>query len=670
MDPIKEKINDLRKSLERHNFLYYVEAAPEISDEQFDFLLKELEQLEKQYPQFDDPLSPTRRVGGEPVKSFQTVQHPIAMLSLVNTYNLGELMDFHRRVCQGLGREEIEYHAELKFDGVAIRLQYEHGRLILGATRGDGISGDDITHNIKTIKNIPLIIPSEKNPPSLFEVRGEILMTKQDFKFLNESRAANDEKLFANPRNSTAGTLKLQDSKIVATRNLKFFPYGYYSNVFPLKTHSESLDNLFQMGFPVFKDRIVSKNLDDIIAYINRWENLREELPFDIDGVVVKVNSIEDQEQLGFTAKSPRWAIAQKFAAKQAQTILKSITLQVGRTGVITPVAELEPVFLAGSTISRATLHNEDEIQKKNLFEGAKVIVEKGGDVIPKVVELVPNQDVNKYFWKMPENCPVCQTKLEKDKDEALFRCPNSNGCIPQIKGRLIHFASRDAMDIEGLGEANIDLLYDKYFIRSVLDIYSLHQKKSELILLERMGEKSVDNLLAGIEKSKMQPAHKVLFGLGIRHVGATVAKVLIKHFGSFEHISKAELSELIEVHEIGKTIAESIFTWFRQPDNIVLLSGLKSYGLQTELTQIEQDIPEHEFNGKTIVFTGTLQMPRHEAQEIVEKLGGKAGSSVSAKTHYLVAGESAGSKAEKAKSLSIPILTEEEFIEKVKNYV
>lgn len=660
------RIQELRNELNRHNFLYYIEANPLISDEQFDFLMKELESLEAKYPEYDDPLSPTKRVGGEPVKDFKNVVHPIPMLSLSNTYNFEELQDFDRRVRDGLSKEKIEYHCELKFDGIAIRLQYDNARLTLGATRGDGTSGDDITSNLKTIRSIPLTVSSDKKIPDHFEVRGEVLMFRDVFDKLNSSLAEKGEKTLANPRNTTAGTLKLQDSKIVAKRKLQFFAYYYSSAETSFPTHSESMEFLKQLGFPVYEARKVCRNIEEVHEFVSSWESKRESLPFDIDGVVVKVNSIDDQEQLGFTAKVPRWAIAQKFAAKQVSTLLKDITLQVGRTGAITPVAELEPVFLAGSTISRATLHNEEEIQKKKLLPGLFVVIEKGGDVIPKVVSVDESKSKpSDQLWKMPENCPVCNSVLVKDEDEANYRCMNYE-CPPQIRGRIEHFASRNIMDIEGLGEASVDQLVTAGFISDIQDIYSLEKEK--LVSLDRMGEKSAQNLLDGIEKSKEKPFSKVLFGLGIRHVGANVAKVLVRHFKNIEAIISATEEELTNVNEIGATIAKSIRTYFSDSENINRIEFLKSKGLKFSDDSVSGSI-QTAFSGKTFVFTGTLNsFSREEAGSMVEKLGAKSSSSVSKKTDYVVVGTDAGSKAEKAKELGVKILTEEEFKELIRD--
>lgn len=655
------RIAELRKQLHHHNYLYYTLAEPEISDEQFDFLLKELELLEEKYPECDDPLSPTKRVGGAPVKEFQTVNHPVSMLSLANTYNFEELKAFDKRVKDGTEKGQIEYHCELKFDGIAVRLQYENGRLLLGATRGDGQSGDDITANLKTIKNIPLIISDDKKYPQSFEVRGEVLMYRSDFDKLNDELRLSGEKTLANPRNTTAGTLKLQDSKVVAKRNLKFFAYYFSSDEKTFAAHSESMDYLKWLGFTVHDARKITPTINDVYDFVSYWEINRDSLPFDIDGVVVKVNSFAYQNMLGFTAKVPKWAIAQKFTAKKVSTVLKDITLQVGRTGVVTPVAELEPVFLAGSTISRATLHNEDEIQRKNLFPGLTVIIEKGGDVIPKVVSLDPekNQTTN-HIWKMPDNCPECQTQLLRDPDEALYRCPN-NQCPPQIRGRIEHFASRTVMDIEGMGESIVDQLVSEGLIKDIQDIYRL--TKDQLTALDRMGEKSAQNLLDSIEKSKSQPFNKVLFGLGIRHVGANVAKVLVRQFKSIDRLKVATIEELTNVNEIGETIAESIVRYFQQPENLERIKFLKSQHLQfaDDSAEVVQDSI---FAGKTFVFTGALEkLSRDEASGLVEKYGGKSSSSVSKKTDFVVVGSDAGSKAEKAQALGVKILTEDEFL-------
>ncbi|MBN8705117.1 MAG: NAD-dependent DNA ligase LigA [Bacteroidetes bacterium] len=665
---IKSRIEQLRAELNRHTYLYYVAATPEIEDEQFDFLLKELESLEKLHPEFDDPLSPTRRVGGEPVKGFVTVNHPKPMLSLANTYSQAEVEEFAKRVTDTLGDQEFHYHCELKFDGVAVRLEYENGRLKLAATRGDGVSGDDITENVKTIRNIPLILSGE-NSPKKFEVRGEILMPLEAFRKLNASQTEAGEKTFANPRNTTAGTLKLQDSKLVAKRNLQFFAYYFESDSVSNQTHSGNLDQLVKMGFPVYPARKVCKNLDEIESFISEWEEKRETLPFEIDGVVIKVDQISLQEELGFTSKVPRWAIARKFAARQVSTLLKEIVLQVGRTGAVTPVAVLEPVFLAGSTISRATLHNEDEIQRKKLAPGLFVLIEKGGDVIPKVVSVDESKSkLSESAWKMPETCPECASTLVKEGEDAVYRCVNRD-CPPQVRGRIEHFASRDALNIEGLGESIVDLLVSSGLVHDVDDLFLLTM--DQLTSLERMGEKSAGNLLASISSAKTQPFPKVLFALGIRHIGANGAKVLARNLKSIQAIQNASLEELTRINEIGETTAASIVSWFGNEYNCNKINRLTAAGLQFEDFSGNELVTGSPFSGKTVVFTGTLEtMTRDEAETLIEKLGGKSAGSVSKKTHFVVTGADAGSKATKASELGVPILTEAQFREMIQPYV
>ncbi|MCK6600255.1 MAG: NAD-dependent DNA ligase LigA [Bacteroidetes bacterium] len=665
---IREKIEKLRQELNRHNRLYYQEAAPEISDEQFDFMLKELENLERLHPEYDDPLSPTRRVGGEPVKEFTTVQHPRPMLSLANTYNEDEVEAFTRRVSDGISGREAVYHCELKFDGVAVRLEYESGRLKLGATRGDGVSGDDITGNIKTIRNVPLTVQGTDVPEKL-EVRGEVLMPLSSFKKLNSQQVDAGLKLFANPRNTTAGTLKLQDPKIVARRDLRFFAYGVFSEDHPFSTHSEGLDFLAAHGFQIYPARSLCKNLAEINRFIAEWEEKRDSLPFEIDGVVIKVNQTGLQEDLGFTSKVPRWAIARKFSARQASTLLKDIVLQVGRTGAVTPVAELEPVFLAGSTISRATLHNEDEIRRKKLSPGRYVLIEKGGDVIPKVISVDESRPVPEGpVWQMPSQCPECGTGLIRDEEDAVARCPNPE-CPPQVRGRIEHFASRDALNIDGLGESVVDLLVSSGLIRSAADLFTL--TRDQISGLDRMGEKSAENLIRAIGSAREQPFSKVLFALGIRHVGANAAKILAKNFKSFENLAAASEEELTRVNEIGGATAASVATWCRDEQNRNLVLILQQAGLQFEDFSSSALITDSPFSGKTVVFTGTLvTRKREEAETIIEKLGGKAAGSVSNKTHYVVAGSEAGSKAAKAAELGVPVLTEEQFNEMIAPYV
>lgn len=665
---IIKRIEELRDLIHQHDYNYYILNEPTISDREYDLLMQELIELEKKYPFLATPDSPTQRVGGEPTKEFPVVVHEIPMLSLSNTYSIEELNDFHRRVKEALPEgEKIEYVTELKIDGVAISLKYRNGLFVQGVTRGDGTRGDDITNNLRTIRSLPLRLTFREVNKKHFEnieVRGEVYMNRDDFELLNREREKLGEKLFANPRNATAGTLKLQDPKLVAERPLNLFCYYLRSATKELETQFENLKILKSLGFKVNPHHRLCSSIEEVIEFCKEWEDKRETLPYDIDGVVIKVNSIRQQEILGNVAKSPRWATAFKFEAKKAKTKLKAITLQVGRLGTITPVAELEPVFLAGTNIGRATLHNFEEIQRKDIRVGDTVIIEKGGDIIPKVVEVVLDERNSKCLpFEIPEKCPVCGTKLINPPGEVAYYCPNYD-CPEQIKQRLVHFASRTAMDIEGLGEAVVDKFVDLGFLYSPADIYRLKDKRDKLIGLEGFGEKSIDNLLKAIEKSKEQPFERVLFALGIRHVGASVAKDLVAHFHSIDELMKATPEELQQIPEIGETISQSIVEYFNDERNRKLIDELKSFGLKFES---EKKKISNKLSGKTFVITGTLKsMTRSEAKELIEKLGGRTSDSVSSKTSYVVVGEDPGSKYEKAKKLKIPILSEEEFLKMV----
>ncbi len=665
---IIKRIEELRDLIHQHDYNYYVLNEPIISDREYDFLMQELIELEKKYPFLVTPDSPTQRVGGEPTKEFPVVVHDVPMLSLSNTYSIEELYDFHRRVKEALPEgEKIEYVTELKIDGVAISLKYRNGLFVQGVTRGDGTRGDDITNNLRTIRSLPLRLNFREVSKKHFEnieVRGEVYMNRDDFELLNREREKLGEKLFANPRNATAGTLKLQDPKLVAERPLNLFCYYLRTTTKELETQFENLKILKSLGFKVNPHHRLCSSIKEVIEFCKEWEDKRETLPYDIDGVVVKVNSIRQQEILGKVAKSPRWATAFKFEAKKAKTKLKAITLQVGRLGTITPVAELEPVFLSGTTVSRATLHNFEEIQRKDIRVGDTVIIEKGGDIIPKVVEVVLDERISKSLpFEIPEKCPVCGTKLINPPGEVAHYCPNYD-CPDQIKQRLVHFASRTAMDIEGLGEAVIDKFVNLGFLYSPADIYRSKDKRDKLIELEGFGEKSIDNLLKAIEKSKEQPFERVLFALGIRHVGASVAKDLAEHFHSIDELMKATPEELQQVPEIGETISQSIVEYFKEERNRKLIEELKSFGLKFES---EKKKVSDKLSGKIFVITGTLKsMTRTEAKELIEKLGGRTSDSVSSKTSYVVVGEDPGSKYEKAKKLKIPILSEDEFLKLV----
>lgn len=661
-EQVKKKIESLREEIEEHNYRYYVLAEPVISDYEYDKLMQELIELEKKYPEFITTTSPTQRVGGEPTKEFPTYQHSRPMLSLSNTYNEAELRDFDRRVKNILGDSSYEYVTELKLDGAAVALIYKDGYFFAGATRGDGFQGDEITNNLKTIRAIPLKLRTNKKELQNIEVRGEVFMKHSDFLKINSEKELAGEKLFANPRNAAAGTLKLQDPKLVAERNLSIFTYYLYADEANLKTHYDNLKILSQLGFPVNKNHRLCKNIDEVLEFCSEWEKKRDNLPYDIDGVVIKVNSLQHQEILGSIAKSPRWAIAYKFEAKKALTKLKNIILQVGRVGTITPVAELEPVFLAGSTISRATLHNENFIKENDIRIGDYVWIEKGGDVIPKVISIEPSKrEKTLKPFTMPEKCPVCNSPLVRPENEVAYYCENSQ-CSAQVKGRIIHFASRTAMDIEGLGEAVVEQLVNNNFIKNIADIYSLKNFYNDLIKLERQGKKSISNLLDSIEKSKEKPFNKVLFGLGIRYVGSNTAKILADQMGNIDNIIKADIEKLQSIYEIGPQIAQSVFRFFRDKHNLEIIERLKSAGLNFEEKKENKNINTN-FYGKTFVLTGELNdFTREEAKSIIENLGGKVTSSVSKKTNYVLVGSNPGSKYEKALSLKIPLLTESEF--------
>ncbi len=662
------ELKRLREEIDAHNYNYYVLAEPTISDYEFDKLLERLIQIEQQFPDLITPDSPSQRVGGTITKNFPTVTHKEPMMSLSNTYSPEELRDFVQRVqkdlrAEGLG--EPEFACELKFDGVAVSLIYQSGLFVQGATRGDGTTGDDITPNLKTIPTIPLRLKSTSNKKAHallnheVEVRGEVFMMKKDFETLNEQ----SEKKFANPRNATAGTLKQQDSREVAKRKLTFSAYFLSSDALSDEvSHWERLNLLQSLGFNVSTHRTLATTLEQIESFLSLWEEKRDTLPFDIDGAVIKVNSIRQQKMLGATTKAPRWAIAYKFSARQAETTLRSVTYQVGRVGTITPVAELEPVFLAGSTISRSTLHNFDEIVRLDLHIGDRVVLEKSGDVIPKVVRVVVEKrpiDARPIF--PPTHCPACQMPLVKPEGEVNLYCPNEDLCPAQIQGRILHYASRHAMDIENLGEAIVEQLLNTRLIRDVADIYSL--EKARLVELERFGEKSAQNLLEAIEASKSRPLERLLFGLGIRHVGLATARILARKFPSIDALASASLEALEQTEEIGGTIAKSVFDFFRKFSTLDLIEKLKRAGVNMKGEKSETIESAH-FTGKSVVFTGTLKtLSREKASEEVLKRGGKVSGSVSKKTDYVVAGSEAGSKLEKAQALGVKILSEAEFL-------
>jgi DNA ligase (NAD+) len=669
---IEKKIENLRRQIREHDYRYYVLSDPAVSDEEYDRLYNELQLLEIQYPELITPDSPTQRVGNDLTKEFKPVEHKIPMLSLSNTYSEQELLDFDKRIKDALpGNQRVEYIVELKIDGASVSLNYVDGKLKSAATRGDGNIGEEVTNNIKTIRSIPLVF---QKPGSVnynlndIEVRGEIFMSLNDFENLNRERQKNGEKLFANPRNSAAGTLKLQDPKEVARRALNGFFYNLISPDDNLKSQEENLKILHKLGFRVNSHYRKCSNIEEVINVCREFENLRDELDYEIDGAVIKLNSLQQQKILGNVAKSPRWAVAFKFKAKQAITVVKEILWQVGRTGAVTPVAELEPKFLAGSTISRATLHNYDEIVRKDIRTGDTVIIEKGGDVIPKVVEVILNKrPAGSKKTKPPSKCPECDSILFKPENEVAYYCQNSE-CPDQVKGRIEHFASRGAMDIEGLGEAIIDLFVEKGFLKTYADIYKLKNRRSELVEIERLGEKSIDNLLNAIEKSKQKPFDKVLFAIGIRYVGAGVAKKLAEHFRSIEAIMAASEEEIMSVYEIGESISRSVKQFFVNKSNIKIIEELKNAGLCFSFEKQKSTvIPDNFFKGKSFVLTGALNsFSRGEAGERIIKLGGSVVSSVSSKTNFVIYGDKAGSKLDKAKALGILLLTEEAFIEEL----
>ncbi len=660
---IQSEIERLRREIREHDHRYYVLADPVISDFDYDQLMRKLTELESQHPEFITPDSPTQRVGGEPTKEFRQIRHPVPMLSLANTYNEEELRDFDKRVRNLLGDEEYNYVSELKFDGVALRLVYENGLLALAATRGDGEAGDDITANVRTIRSVPLKLALGRGETRYrnIEVRGEVLMNREGFQKMNREREENGEKTFANPRNATAGTLKLQDPKEVARRPLRFFSYYLISDESDVDSQWGSLQLLKKFGLPVSDHAKRCKDIGQVVETARYWETERDNLPFEIDGNVVKVDKLSQQRRLGAVAKSPRWAIAYKFAARQANTTLKDITVQVGRIGTITPVAELESVYLAGSTISRATLHNEDYIKEKDIRIGDTVIVEKSGDVIPAVVGYIPaKRPSGAKAYKFPHRCPSCGEPITRLEGEAAYYCENYE-CPSQVRGRIEHFASRRAMDIEGMGESVVDQLVSLGLLRSVADIYGLDSHRDELEALERWGKKSVDNLLKAVDRSRSRPFGKLLYGLGIRHVGERTAQLLAEHFGSMQKLMDSSEDELQFVSDIGPTIAESIYRYFQDKRTRELVGRLRAAGLQFDEAA---SLKKGKLSGKTFVITGTLSaFGRDEAKELIENLGGKTTDSVSKKTDFVVVGENPGSKYGKAQKLKITILNEVEFL-------
>jgi DNA ligase (NAD+) len=668
LDP-RAELDRLRAEIRHHDYLYYVLAAPEISDQEYDRLFRRLQDLEEAHPELVTPDSPTQRVAGQPLEGFRTVRHPFPLVSLQNTYNEEEVRDFHRRVVEGLEGRQPEYACELKFDGVAVLLHYERGLFVLGATRGDGENGDDITQNLRTIRSLPLRIGSKGAgaPRGRLFVRGEIIMDKEAFLAHNAEREASGEKAFANPRNSVAGSLKLLDPALVAKRPLKIVCYAFMpaDGQSPDATQSGNLQTLTRLGFPTSPHWKKCRSLNEVLDYWRHWERQRDELPFEVDGVVVKVDRIQDHAVLGMTARAPRWAIAFKFSARQARTRLRTIDLQIGRTGALTPVANLEPVELGGVTIRRATLHNEEEVARLDVREGDTVLLERGGDVIPKVVAVISElRPRNARPFRMPTTCPACGTRLIKEEGEAVSRCPNEE-CPEQAKRQIDHFASRTAMDIEGLGSETVDLLYEKGLLRDIGDVFSL--KKSQIANLERFAEKSAQNLLEGIERAKTRPLERLIFGLGIRFVGEGTARTLALRYESLAELSSATVEELQAVPEVGPRIARSIVEWFHSRRNRLIIEKLRAGGVQIKT---ERQRPKGErFKGLTFVLTGALQQhTREQAEEIIIAQGGRVSSSVSKKTSYVLVGANPGSKYDKAVELGVPILTEAEFLRRLGN--
>jgi len=659
---IKDRISNLRKTLNFHNYSYYVLSQPEISDFEYDQMMKELMELEKDHPEFSDPNSPSVRVGSDISNEFEQVFHKYPMLSLSNTYSLEEIKDFEIRN-KRIVNEEYEYVCELKYDGLSISLTYEHGQLVRAVTRGDGEKGDIVTANVRTIKSIPLVLHGN-DFPDYFEIRGEIIIPHEGFKRMNEQRETDGEPLFANPRNAAAGTLKLQNSTIVAKRPLDCFFYSIMGEDLPFDSHYENLIKSAEWGFKITAFMQKCRTLDEVFDLIKKWESERKSLPFNIDGIVIKINNYQLQNRLGITAKSPRWATAYKFKAEQALTQLISVDFQVGRTGAITPVANLEPVLLAGTTVKRASLHNADQIELLDIRINDSVFIEKGGEIIPKVVGIDKSKrDIFSKSFEYIKNCPECGTPLIRIEGEAKHYCPNETGCPPQIKGKLIHFVSRKAMDI-GLAEATVSQLYDEGILNNPADFYKL--KESALLKLERFAEKSALNLVQSIENSKNVPFHRILYALGIRYVGETVAKTLAEYFRSIEAIQKATFDELTHVNEIGERIAESVIDYFKEGKNRKLIEDLKDSGLQFEAGQ--QTIKGGSLSGKSLIVSGVFsKFSREEIKNLIEQNGGKNVSSLSTKTDYLLAGENMGpSKLAKAQELNIPIISEDEFLKMI----
>ena len=665
MNTTEQEIQDLRDQLREHNYNYYVLDNATISDYEFDIKLKKLQELEAKHPEFFDANSPTQRVGGEVTKNFETIPHEHRMYSLDNSYSKEDLQDWETRI-KKLVDGDIHYTCELKYDGASISLTYEAGNLVKAVTRGDGFQGDNVTANIKTIKSVPLQLKGDY--PVKFDIRGEIVLPFEGFHKMNEERIEIGEEPYRNPRNTASGSLKLQDSTEVAKRPLECLLYNLMGSNLRINTQFESLDKARHWGFKVPEAAKLVNSIDEVLEFIEYWNVHRHDLPYETDGVVIKVNNLQQQEELGYTAKAPRWAMAYKFKAEQVSTRLNSIVYQVGRTGAITPVANLEPVELAGTTVKRASLHNADQIKKLDIRVGDTVYVEKGGEIIPKILGVdLSKRPLNSEPTRYITQCPECETALVRQDGEAQHYCPNYNGCNPQIIGRIQHFISRKAMDIDGLGGETVALLVNEGLIKNYSDLYEL--TKEQVIPLERMAEKSADNLIQGIEQSRNIPFERVLFALGIRYVGETVAKKLAKHYKSIDAITEASQEELVNVDEIGIKIAESVTAFFASEENILTINRLKDFGVQLEMSAEQLIGQTDKLKGDIIVVTGVFEtISRNELKKLIEDNGGKVSSSISSKTSYIVAGDNMGpSKKEKAEKLGVMLISESEFLQKIK---
>jgi len=660
---ILQTIQNLRTELNDHNYNYYVLDNPTISDLEFDLKLKQLQDLENKHPEYFDSNSPTQRVGGAITKNFKTIAHEHRMYSLDNSYSKEELIDWEKRIQKVLGDVPLEYTCELKYDGASISITYENGKLLKAVTRGDGFQGDDVTQNIKTIRSIPLELKGN-HFPERFDIRGEIILPFEGFEKMNQELIEIGETPYSNPRNTASGSLKLQDSAEVAKRPLDCLLYFTIGNNLPFSSQFEALETARKWGFKVPKQATLAHNMSEVFDFIDHWDKHRSEMPYETDGVVIKVNSFHYQDELGFTAKSPRWAIAYKFKSEQVATKLNSISYQVGRTGAITPVANLEPVQLAGTIVKRASLHNADQIEKLDIRVGDTVFVEKGGEIIPKIIAVdLTKRPEGTHPTKYITHCPECQTELVRSEGEANHYCPNFYGCPPQIIGRIQHYISRKAMDIEGLGGETVALLFNNCLVQNYADLYDL--KVEQIMPLERMAKKSAENLVNGVEQSKQIPFESVLYAVGIRFVGETVAKKLAKHYKNIDALAKASLEDLILVDEIGDKIAQSVIEFFKNPENQIIIERLKNYGIQMEVVEKVNLNATNILSAKTFVVSGVFEkFSRDDLKKAIEDNGGKVGSSISSKTDFVVAGDNMGpAKLEKAQKLNIPILSEDDFI-------